>query len=326
MKQKKKRKVPIGRILLSAAILLGGLYGVRAALAGLAPAPGHTMVVRPVGQSKEDTVYALAQSGLGQMTKVSKTRADMTEGSLILVNRDYACQFPAESALKSVYEGKNDTYQVSNTTVRLQQEALDAFNALFADFQRAKGRTDLLLCSGFRTYDHQKQLLDEKVAQTDAVEAAKWVAQPGRSEHHTGYAADLSIYHPNGRTESYTGTGKYAWLNQNCEKYGIIVRYPEDKAAITGISHEPWHFRYVGEPHAYAMTHLGLCMEEYIDLLRSYPYDGQHLGIQYFDGTTYEVYYVAAGRGNTDVPVPQDQPYTLSGNNVDGFVVTVKIA
>ena len=57
------------------------------------------------------------------------------------------------------------------------------------------------------------------------------------------------------------------WLKNNCYKFGFILRYPEDKTDITGISFEPWHFRYVGRYHATRMHELGLCLEEYWDYL-----------------------------------------------------------
>lgn len=49
--------------------------------------------------------------------------------------------------------------------------------------------------------------------------------------------------------------------------YGFIQRYTEDKEKITGISHEPWHFRYVGYPHSQIITERGLSLEEYIEFV-----------------------------------------------------------
>ena len=45
---------------------------------------------------------------------------------------------------------------------------------------------------------------------------------------------------------------------------GFIERYPKGKERITGIAHEPWHFRYVGTPHSERMAGLGLTLEEYL--------------------------------------------------------------
>ena len=50
--------------------------------------------------------------------------------------------------------------------------------------------------------------------------------------------------------------------------YGFVLRYPVGKESITGIAHEPWHFRYVGTPHARFMTDQCLVLEEYVELLR----------------------------------------------------------
>ena len=41
--------------------------------------------------------------------------------------------------------------------------------------------------------------------------------------------------------------------------YGFIERYQRGKEALTGIAPEPWHFRYVGTPHALLMDANGLC-------------------------------------------------------------------
>ena len=47
-------------------------------------------------------------------------------------------------------------------------------------------------------------------------------------------------------------------------KYGFILRYPEDKTDITGISYEPWHYRYVGKEAAEEIYRRGVCLEEYL--------------------------------------------------------------
>ena len=65
------------------------------------------------------------------------------------------------------------------------------------------------------------------------------MAQPGGSEHHTGYALDLSVYHSDGTSEEYDGTGEYAWINENCQNYGLVVRYATDKADITVLPTSP---------------------------------------------------------------------------------------
>ena len=55
-----------------------------------------------------------------------------------------------------------------------------------------------------------------------------------------------------------------------------MERYQEGKEALTGIAPEPWHFRYVGLPHATIMNTHGFCLEEYLDYLKDFPYEGRH--------------------------------------------------
>ena len=83
-----------------------------------------------------------------------------------------------------------------------------------------------------------------------------YVAIPGTSEHHLGLAVDIS--------GSDDGCN---WLGEHCWEYGFILRYPEGKSDVTGIAYERWHFRYVGTELAAELHELGLCLEEYMDML-----------------------------------------------------------
>ena len=58
----------------------------------------------------------------------------------------------------------------------------------------------------------------------------------------------------------------YEWLENNCAKYGFIIRFPKDKENITLYQFENWHIRYVGEEHAKIIMENKLTLEEYIDL------------------------------------------------------------
>ena len=50
-----------------------------------------------------------------------------------------------------------------------------------------------------------------------------------------------------------------------CQKQIDIIK--NSKSDITGISYEPWHYRYVGRAAAEEMKQLDLCLEEYLDYL-----------------------------------------------------------
>ena len=89
--------------------------------------------------------------------------------------------------------------------------------------------------------------------------------------------------------------------------------YAADKVGTTQFASEPWHFRYVGIPHAKYITENNLCLEEYIELMHSYTVENP---------LSYEGYSIYFCPENA-LYVPQSGNYTVSGNNVDGFIVTV---
>ena len=88
-------------------------------------------------------------------------------------------------------------------------------------------------------------------------EARRTEALPGTSEHHLGLAVDV-LNVDNAQKKALE------WLGAHCWEYGFILRYAEEKAPITGIISEPWHFRYVGTEVSMAMKDTGLCLEEYL--------------------------------------------------------------
>ena len=135
----------------------------------------------------------------------------------------------------------------------------------------------LAIVSGYRTMDRSRVLYANKIAEYQAmgydeatarVEAAKWVAPPGTSEHHSGLAMDIvsGDYYTkySDLVEEFENEPEAVWLRENCARFGFILRFPKDKVEVTGINYEPWHFRYVGEEHAAAIMEQGLCLEEYL--------------------------------------------------------------
>ena len=51
-------------------------------------------------------------------------------------------------------------------------------------------------------------------------------------------------------------------------EYGFILRYPKDAEAVTEITYEPWHWRYVGLENAALIQQSGLCLEDAVALLQ----------------------------------------------------------
>lgn len=252
---------------------------------------------------------------------VSMDNQEIHNGDLILVNNSTAYESTDENELEAVYEKKTDSYSVSGSELMLRGDVIDNLNHMLDDFQTETGHSDIIIISGYRTTEQQQELYDADLEDTGE-DTSTLVAKPGYSEHETGYAMDFSLFE-DGISADYDGTGEYDWINQNCAHYGFILRYPENKTDLTEIQYESWHYRYVGQPHAYYMQQNDLCLEEYTETLKDYSVDNP-LEITNWDGKVYQVYYVPAEAGDsTYVMVPPDQEYTVSGNNVDGFIITV---
>lgn len=135
----------------------------------------------------------------------------------------------------------------------------------------------------------------------------------GYSEHNVGLSLDV------GSTQTkmaHAPEGK--WIEENAWKYGFILRYPKDKTDITGIQYEPWHIRYVGLPHSAIMKEKNLVLEEYLEYVKEEKQISAEI-----DGETYNITYYPISQTGT-INVPEDQHYEISGNNMDGVIVTVK--
>lgn len=132
----------------------------------------------------------------------------------------------------------------------------------------------ICIFSAYRSSSYQQKLFDEETtlyteqgfSYDEAVsKAMESVAMPYTSEHNAGLAADLSSPELFGQTTTaFDKTRQFEWLNKNCCKFGYILRYPKGKEHITGIMYEPWHYRYVGNPHAEIIERENITLEEYL--------------------------------------------------------------
>lgn len=294
----------------------------------------------PIPQTPDETTEAVTTEDPLPYFTMELSYEDIHKGNLILVNsyNDYIFPDEMEEDIVKIKDHKNDHYGVSSytTSVEVSKTLLDVFNTLTEDYYNETGFEYLQINSAYRSKGAQEDLYAQYEKDYGADYAAKYVAKPGQSEHHTGLGVDLNVNRGGAITYVESDEG-CEWFREKCQEYGFILRYPKDKVHLTGISFESWHYRYVGTPHAQIMEDLNLCLEEYTDYVKSYEYDGICLGYSEetgaFDMTSDEflenggtmIYYVEAIEGEkTAVIIPKDCEYTISGNNVDGFVITCK--
>ena len=53
------------------------------------------------------------------------------------------------------------------------------------------------------------------------------------------------------------------WLKEHAHEYGFILRYPKNKASLTGYTYDPHIYRYVGKDLAKILYDSSLCLDEY---------------------------------------------------------------
>ncbi len=120
--------------------------------------------------------------------------------------------------------------------------------------------------SGFRTRQEQQAIWDQAMRDHGPVYTRQYVAIPGCSEHESGLAIDLARKQDqiDFICPDFPNDGVCGQFLRLAPHYGLILRYPKGKEAVTGIAWEPWHFRYVGIFHAKRMAERRLCLEEYV--------------------------------------------------------------
>lgn len=141
---------------------------------------------------------------------------------------------------------------------------------LGACIQAVNGQGQIVPVSGWRSQAEQQSIWDDCLIKSGEAFTRKYVALPGCSEHQTGLAIDLGLaadeidfIRPDFPEDGVCGA-----FRRRAADFGFVLRYPAGKEVVTGIAHEPWHFRYVGVPHARLMTEMGLTLEEYVAWLR----------------------------------------------------------
>lgn len=214
-------------------------------------------------------LIAVLLLGVGAMSAGAE-KDESTEGIdyLVLVNK--------RNALPEGWEDTLQTVTVTNSVgdeVEVETKAYDAYLALKEDLEENDG-VYLELDSARRSVAAQQEIMDRFTEKYGAEYAAKTVAVPGYSEHHTGLALDLYF-----RLKGDDGTFTDVYYNEELVQYpeiwekiharladyGFILRYPDGKEQIIGYGYEPWHIRYLDNADlAKEITEKGLTLEEYL--------------------------------------------------------------
>lgn len=242
----------------------------------------------------------------GEFRYIEIREDQIYQGNLLLVNHDHPVQ--PESVKKDVVN-LNTSHDLIHGFGLIYDETYlsEAISHKFSDMMasaKKDGVQNFYITSGFRDFEKQEELYQEM--------GSAYALPPGYSEHNLGLSLDV------GTTElemAQAPEGK--WIENHAWEHGFILRYPKDKIDVTGIQYEPWHIRYVGLPHSAIMKEKNLALEEYLDYLK----ENNQLSAS-IEGTDYRIQYYPLSQ-NREIPVPVDSDYEISGNNIDGVIVTI---
>ncbi len=241
------------------------------------------------------------------------TFAQALEGTLVLVNDAHPLQaWPGPEELSPALP---DTPRVL-----LRRPAAAMLSALM-DSLSAAGR--IVPVSGWRAHAEQEALYADSVRDNGLAFTQTYVALPGCSEHESGLAIDVG----EARDEidflrpAFPDTGVCAAFRAAAPRYGFILRYPDGARHITHIGSEPWHFRYVGVPHAAYITRRGCTLEEYIEELRAYTPE-RPLRL-HADGRDWRIFRVALSQSGAAFEAPGGCLWQTSADNCGGLIVTL---
>lgn len=249
------------------------------------------------------------------MKAIILNKKDIHKGCLILVNREHPIHEDYYNSVKMIPLNSNryDILLESKTSTILEQllKAVDNHN-------------EIVPISGYRTRREQEKIYSESLLANGEAFTEKYVALPDRSEHQTGLAIDFCKKSDNIDfiCPDFPCTGVHGVFRKKAINFGFIERYQQDKEHLTGISYEPWHFRYIGYPHAQILQKNNMSLEEYIQFIKGFPCDGKHFTLRQ-DSKLFEIFYIYAASEFTTIHVSENDCYQISGNNVDGFIVTI---
>ena len=181
----------------------------------------------------------------GKMKTITLKKEKIHSGSLLLVNARYPMKNQEEIVLAPV--------DARFPEIRMESRAADFLRLIL---KYILSEDEIVPVSGYRSSEEQTAIFEDSLEQNGEIFTRQFVALPGHSEHQTGLAIDLGLNQeeidficPEFPFQGICGT-----FRNIAPDYGFIQRYGKDKESITGIAHEPWHFRYVGYPHSRIIT------------------------------------------------------------------------
>lgn len=241
-----------------------------------------------IKEADEETV-AVSLEDLSNDERVS------FDQSMMLINADFKLSDDFEP----------DISEYKDTGVYLNSCANAAFAELSAEVIDRFGEK-LYVSSSYRTAEEQQKEIEE---------AGDVAQELNASEHQAGLALDVYVKYYAGEGFLKSDVGK--WVNESCDRYGFIIRYPYYGTGETGIGYEPWHIRYIGLPHSEIIAENSMTLEGY--------YSSLEIGKLYSCRAGGDDWIITRQTGESfDIP-KKFKSATVSPDNAGGYILTFKI-
>ena len=266
-REKRKKRARRLRIQKAATVALGvlvlalGWKVVTLAIHILPESPDGEIHTAESGQTESEWSDSQETDAQERLRTERTPLSDLSE-DILLVNK--------ENPLPDTY--RPELVKLRSYGVEVAQEMYEDLTDMLNDGE-AEGLV-FWVASGYRSMERQRELLDEDIealmrrgsSPSEAYEEVVQETMPvGCSEHATGLAVDIVAKDYQILDEKQERTEEIQWLQENCSRYGFILRYPKGKEDITKVSYESWHFRYVGKAAAEEIMESGLTLEEYLE-------------------------------------------------------------
>jgi D-alanyl-D-alanine carboxypeptidase len=267
-RRKRSKKMRLRRLIGHAVI---GLFGVLL-LAGIWEVTSAAFAGLQVTEAESQEEGLTASASDESSFRASGTKDDMDENAQLSAPEENLLLVNKENPLDEDYEP--NLVKMRNYGVEVDRTIYDALNRMLEDGE--KEGLQFWVASGYRSPERQRELLDEDIADlvqqgysySEAYEEVVKETMPvGCSEHATGLSVDIVSKNYQILDGKQADTAEIKWLQENCSRYGFILRYPKDKEEITQVSYESWHFRYVGVDAATEIMENGITLEEYLDTI-----------------------------------------------------------
>lgn len=223
------------------------------------------------------------------------------KGSLAVINQQYL----PESFYTGLctLEPDSNIYNVYSPQTSISQDAVPYLNDMMNDYYSITEKNNMIIYN------------------TTGENSENSLYTINYPESISGCSFDLAVNSSYGEIIAYDGQDEESWISENCQNYGFILRYPQNKQDFTGFEYCPYHFRYVGIPHSLIMKDKDLCLEEYTEFIKDYTAENP---LKYaVDDKNYSIFYTPVSVPSTVIDIPENTAeYEISGNNYDGYIIS----